>query len=194
MFKANTAFTSRISSTFLTALMAVTICLSLCARASAQVPDVQLKDRNDLTGDEVATMLGVHIWKFDVVLPANATGVTVSLQQRDKNGGSQGLTSMTGPIDRGTPTTLLVGVIPIGGDLTDAQKVRVVLIGFGINSSQTVDNPLNDMAVSHPSSAVRYPDGGFALVGGFQNGQVTTPISTEADSVIALQIIPTVPQ
>jgi hypothetical protein len=31
-------------------------------------------------------------------------------------------------------------------------------------------------------------------VGGFQNGQVTAPISTEADGVIALQIIPTVPQ
>ncbi|MGA2231263.1 MAG: hypothetical protein ABSH22_10225 [Tepidisphaeraceae bacterium] len=194
MFKANTAFISRISSASLTALMAVTVCLSLCTAASAQVPDVQIKDRGDLTGDEVATMLGVHIWKFDVVLPTNATGVTVSLQQRDKNGGSQGLTSMTGPIDRGTPTTLLVGVIPIGGDLTDAQKVRVVLIGFGINSSQTVDNPLNDMAISHPSSPVRYPDGGFALVGGFQNGQVASPISTEADSVIALQIIPTVPQ
>jgi hypothetical protein len=155
---------------------------------------VQIKDRDDLSGIEVATMLGVHIWKFDVVLPANASGVTVSLQQRDKNGGSQGLTSMTGPVDHGTPTTLLVGVIPIGGDMSDAQKVRVVLIGFGINSSQTVDNPLNDMAIGRPDSPVRYPDGAFALVGGFQNGQVTAPISTEADGVIALQIIPTVPQ
>ena len=134
MFKVKASFTEKIPSAWFVALMTLAVCLGLGAPARAQVPPVQIKDRDDLSGIEVATMLGVHIWKFDVVLPANASGVTVSLQQRDKNGGSQGLTSMTGP------------------------------------------------------------DGAFALVGGFQNGQVTAPISTEADGVIALQIIPTVPQ
>jgi hypothetical protein len=161
------------------------------AKADGQATGAEVKYRNDLSAEELGMLLGAYVWKFDVVIPPGTQQITAAFQERDKSGANTGLGSMTAPVDASMPKTLLVAIIPIGDDITGADKIRVVLTGFNSSMSQTIDNPFKNFVVGGPRGEPdRYVDGAYGLIGAFSGGQISTPITTQADSVIALQVMP----
>lgn len=162
---------------------------SLRADDEPKQEQVALRPGGDLTAEELATVLGAHVWKFDVSLPEGANEVSVSLHQRAK--GMESLpfgTGMSAPLTAETKRQLLIAIVPLGGSLTEAEKVRVTIAGFGMVTSRTADNPLRGLGIGGPAgSAEPMSDGAFNLLGGYEGGTISMPLSN-ASRIIALQI------
>ncbi len=88
-----------------------------------------------------------------------------------------------------TKRQLLIAIVPLdGGSISEAQKVRVTMVGFGMFVSSTADNPLRQMGIGGPlGSPEAVGDGTFNLIGGYEGGTISSPVS-KADVIISLKI------
>src|SRR5687768_8683342 len=121
---------------------------SLQAAEEAKPGSVTVQMGGELTASELASLLGAHVWKLDVSLPEGAKQVSVSLYQQSKGKERTGFgAGINAPLTADTKRQLLVAIIPIGATLSDAEKVRVTILGFGMVSGMTVDNLLRKLGI-----------------------------------------------
>lgn len=150
---------------------------------------ITVRPGGDLTAQELATLLDAHVWKLDVSVPEGAKEISISLHQQTK--GKDRLAFGTGistPLMADTKHELLVAIVPIGDNLSEAAKVRVTIMEFGMVASRTDDNPLRKLAIGRPvGSPEVLGDGTFDLIGGFEGGSISSPVS-KADKFISLKI------
>ena len=169
------------------------VILLLLSAASSAMPalaedSVSLRAADALTASELARLLDAHVWKFEVDLPAGAKHVTVGLEIKEKGHESRGfVTGVSGPIRQDIKREVLIAIIPIGGTLNEAEKVRVIVNGFGIYAAGTDDNPLRKLGIGRPQSPEDNQDGSFNLIGGYKGSPISTPVSL-ADKVISLKV------
>ena len=175
------------------AVLTVSSISLITLRARAATPGeaakaVAVRPGGDLSADELASVLGVHVWKLDVSLPADAKAVHVALHQQAKGKPREGFGSgIETPLAADAKRQLLIAIVPIGGTLNEAEKVRVTLIGFGMVSGRTQDNPLRNMGIGKPQSPEAAGYGTFHLIGGYAGNTVSSPIAG-ADHVVSLRI------
>jgi hypothetical protein len=162
----------------------------LFAEEAAAKPTVRVQTASELTTEELAAILGAHVWKFDVRLPDTAHEVHVALRCQTKGQAAQQLGAGLDTLaPRATQGRVMVALVPIGGTITDANQVRVTIDGFGSIASAIADNPLRGMAVGKSQSLEANDDGTVTLIGGYLGGRVTTPTST-AHTVVFLVVEP----
>ncbi|HEV7300741.1 MAG TPA: hypothetical protein VGN72_15350 [Tepidisphaeraceae bacterium] len=150
---------------------------------------ITVRPGGDLTAQELATLLDAHVWKLNVSLPEGAKEVSIRLDQqangKDRVGFGAGINT---PLMADTKREVLIAIVPIGGGLSEAEKVRVTIIGFGMVASRTDDNPLRKLGIGGPvGSPEAAGDGTFNLIGGYEGGNISSPVS-KADRVISLKI------
>ncbi len=157
--------------------------------ASTYLPDV------NLSGDDLAAILGVYVWKFELNLPDGNYRVGVSVLKQGKHGNPDPIGGMITPITVGqTPNQVLVALVPVDGTISDAAKVRVVIAGLGQLSATTIDNPVQGMAIGLPQKPEKPNDLTYVLLGGYRGHTILSPVTGNADRMILVnfqsQIIP----
>jgi hypothetical protein len=162
---------------------------SLQAADEPKQVQVTVRPGGDLTANELAALLGAHVWKLDVSLPASAKQVSLSLYQQAKGKERVGFGGgISTPLMADTKRQVLIAIVPIGGSLSEAAKVRVTMVGFGMVASRTDDNPLHKLGIGGPvGSPEAAGDGTFNLIGGYAGGTISSSVSM-ADRVISLKI------
>jgi hypothetical protein len=153
-------------------------------------PEVSIYPASELTARELAGLLGVHVWKMNVLLPENIEKVNLHLEVKEKGKTSvksfgPGITPLIRP---GSPREVLIAIIPLNEDISNTDKVRVIINAFGAIASGLADNPLKNMGIGGPTFPQKTSDGTFALIGGYKGNTIATPISETADVLISLKI------
>lgn len=154
--------------------------------------NVSIYQAGELKADELARLLGVYVWKFNVLLPDDTERVNLRLVVREK--GKSEIKSF-GPgnsalIRPENGREVLIAIIPQNGDIYNAEKVRVTINAFGSIASGIADNPLKNMGIGGPSFPQKTSERTFALIGGYTGNTIATPISETADVLISLRIEP----
>lgn len=151
---------------------------------------VNLRLSEELTAGELASILGTQVWKLDVSVPEGATKVSARLyrQAKGKERAEFG-SGIETSLKFSTRRQLLIALVPIGGgDLSAAEKVRVIITGFGVSASSTGENPLYNLGIGRVAGAPEIAsDGTFNLIGGYARGTISMPVS-RADTLISLEI------
>jgi len=169
-------------------LLLVVMVLTAASAIADDSPSPTLRPGTPLTAVELAQMLGVEVWKIGVAVPAEATHVEVTLSLKEKGLKARGFgTGISGPIEKDTKRELTIAIIPLNGTLNDAEKVRVVISGFGVHAAGTDDNPFKKLGIGRTETPEDNKDGSFNLIGGFEGSTVSSPISS-ADKVLSLKI------
>jgi hypothetical protein len=154
--------------------------------------EVSVYQGSDLNAKELASLLGVYVWKVDVGLPDDAKRVNLHLEVKEK--GKSGIKQF-GPgnsaiLSPKTTREILIAIIPLEGEISNSEKVRVIINAFGNVSSGIADNPLNKLGIGSDSIPQKASDGTFALIGGYKGDTISSPISETADVLISLKITP----
>lgn len=141
-----------------------------------------------LTADELALLLDAQVWKLHVDLPPGAKYFQMGLeiQERDKKRQAWG-GGLGGLIIPGSDGEILVAIIPVGGTINDADKVRVVNSAFGSVAKTTVDNPFKKLGIGRPGRPEDLKDGSFNLIGAYSGNVIGSPVSS-ADKAISVRI------
>jgi len=140
-----------------------------------------------VTGDELAALLGVYVWKFELTLPDGTYRVGVSVLKQGHSGSPDQIGSgLIVPVNHDTPTHLTVAIVPINGTISDCSKVRVVIDGLGAYAASTIDNPVGGMAIGLPEKPEKPNPLTYVLLGGFRGHNVTSPVTGNADRLILL--------
>jgi hypothetical protein len=151
-------------------------------------PSQTLRPGTPLSAGELAQLLGAQVWKFDVAVPTGATQVEIGFSLKEKGRDARGFASgISCSIENDTKRELLIAIIPLGGTLHDAEKVRVVVSGFGVSAAGNDDNPFRKLAIGRPVMPEDNKDGTFDLIGGYAGSTVSSPLSS-ADKVLSLKI------
>ena len=155
--------------------------------------DVSIYQGSDLKASELASLLGVYVWKLDVGLPDDTKAVSLHLEVQKK--GETKKATFGGGINnnfvtKDTEREILIAIIPLNDDLYNAEKVRLTMNAFGMISSTIADNPLKNLGIGKPSLPEKNKDGTFSLIGGYKGDTIASPISEKADIVISLKIEP----
>jgi len=141
-----------------------------------------------ISADELAELLGVYVWKFDASVPTGAKRVVVSLQSTSKGQApSQFGVSASGPLSDESGHQILIAIVPIGGNISEAPQVRITVSAFGTLASSTADNPLRSLNIGKPGRPENAGDGVFNLIGGYTGSVSVNPVSL-ADVVVSLRI------
>jgi hypothetical protein len=165
--------------------------LTLSSRAAHEPTEgrAAIRPGGDLTADELAALLGAYVWKFDVSLPADVKQVSVGLYQQARGKERVGFgAGISTPLMADTKRRVLIAIVPVGGSISEAEKARVTIVGFGMVASMTDDNPLRKLGIGGPvGSPEVVGDGTFNLIGGYEGGTISAPVS-KADRIISLKI------
>ena len=99
--------------------------------------------------------------------------------------------AVTTPLQADTKRQLLIAIVPLdSGSISDAEKVRVTISGFGVFASRVDTNPLRKMGIGGPvGTAESVGDGVFNLIGGYQGNSIVSPVSNAA-RIVSLKIEP----
>jgi hypothetical protein len=163
------------------------LCGSAPAANRADNGAIAIQDAH-ISADELAELLGVYVWKFEASVPTGAKQVVVSLQSTSKGQAPSQLGSgASGPINDEFGHQILIAIVPIGENISEAPKVRITISAFGTLASTTVDNPLKSLGIGKPQRPENAGDGVFNLIGGYAGSTISTPVSL-ADVVVSLKI------
>jgi len=154
--------------------------------------DVSVNQGSDLQASELASLMGLYVWKLDVDLPDDAKEVNVRLEVQKKGESKKNRlgSSIIGFVTPDVEREILIAIIPLEGDLINTDKVRVVIDAFGMKSSSIANNPLKYMGIGDKKNPQKASDGTFALIGGYNGDTISSPISETADALISLKIEP----
>jgi hypothetical protein len=158
------------------------------ADEKSSTPITSLRPGKALTADELALLFDAQVWKLHVDRPPGAKTFSMGfeIQERGKKRQAWG-GGLGGLILPGSGGEVLVAIIPVGGTLNDADKVRVVKSAFGTTSKTTVDNPFKSLGIGRPGIPEDLKDGSFNLIGGYSGRVIGSPVSS-ADTAISLRI------
>jgi hypothetical protein len=145
---------------------------------STFMPDV------NLTGDQLAAILGVYVWKFELTLPDGNYRVGISVLKQGKHGNPQPIGGLITPVTTSSPNDIFVALVPVDGTISDASRVRVVIDGLGQFSATTIDNPVDGMAIGLPQKPEKPDDLTYVLLGGYKGHTVLSPVTGNADRMI----------
>jgi hypothetical protein len=151
---------------------------------------VSVYQGSDLTASELTNLLGVFVWKFDVALPEDVKKVNFHLEMQKKGELEKSLfgpgidTFVSPEIER----EILVAIIPLNEDISNADKVRIKMNAFGVTASGIHDNPLKNLGIGKPALPEKTSDGTFSLIGGYKGNTISSPITEKADVIILLKI------
>jgi hypothetical protein len=149
--------------------------------ASTFLPDV------NLSADDLAAILGVYVWKFELTLPDGHYQVGVQVLKAGKHGsptqiGSELIVPVAGAV---ASNHVLIALVPVDGTIAEASKVRVVIAGLGGFAAMTIDNPVEGMSIGLPQQPEKPNDLTYVLLGGFRwHNNVTSPLTGNADRLI----------
>ncbi len=156
---------------------------------------VSLQPGPPLTADELRAIMGVEVWKFDVWLPPTARRVVVSLEKRSQTGPPQPVgdpsrgDALEARVTPDTPRHLMIALTPIDGGNLSSGRVRIWIEGFDRFNSWQADTPIPSQGYLCLSEPERFPDGAFAILGGFaRNHPGREPIIRNADTIIVVKI------
>jgi hypothetical protein len=140
-----------------------------------------------VSADELAAILGVYVWKFELALPDGNYRVGVSVMKQGRHGSASPIgAGLVVPVNHDTPTNLTVAIVPVGGTISDASQVRVVIEGLGAYSATTIDKPVEGMAIGLPEKPEKPDPLTYVLMGGFRGHTVSSPVRGNADRLILL--------
>ena len=163
---------------------------SLQAAEESRGGGVTLRPTGDLTAQESTMLLGAHVWKLSVngiQTDDRAVSYRFHLQRKGGERESFGVGLDTPPKARNSHR-LLVAIIPVDGDISDAEKVRLTIVGLdGSMASRVESNPLRGLAIISSPVPEAVGNGVFNLIGGYEGNSASAPVS-KADRIISLQI------
>jgi len=169
-------------------LAAAILTTPAAADEKPSTPITAIRPGKALTADELALLFDAQVWKLHIDLPPKAVHGWVSLDLKEGGKDRQGWgISCGGQIRPDTNGEVLVAIIPVGGTLHAADKVRVVINGFGNVGSTTEDNPFKSLGIGRPGVPEDLKDGSFNLIGGYKGRTISSPVSS-ADKAISLRI------
>ena len=158
------------------------------ARAE-ETPVKKIEPGKPLTADELASLLGVQIWKLHATPPAGAKRVRVWLQVHERGKEPRPFGTSVGGLTELGDGTVVVAIVPVGGQsVIEAEKVRVTLDAFGTQGSGIDANPLRSMGIGRPGRPEKRDDGTLDLIGGFRDKSISNGLAKTADTVISLKI------
>jgi RNA polymerase sigma factor (sigma-70 family) len=132
----------------------------------------EVKVGADLTAEELANVLGIQTWKFDVTVPPGATEIRGELESRHKSGKPKSLIGFWYDVKGENPHRLIASLAPAG------DKVRINLTGFGGGCSDVIDDPFRFGTSGGTTTTWNepplFPDGSFALMGYFSRANPVT--------------------
>lgn len=130
--------------------------------------------------DEIANILGIQLWKFEVDLPVEEveTGLQAELVLRDPQTGIQTIEELrviTTESDLGT----LVAIYPIAESLFNAEQVRIYMESGSGSTSSVIANPFREFSASYTANPVDVlEDGSFLLMAFSDTGSMPAPDNT----------------
>jgi hypothetical protein len=146
--------------------------------SSTFMPDV------NLSGDELAAILGVYVWKFELTLPDGNYRVGISVLKQGKHGTPDPIGGLIVPSTGTNANDIYIALVPIDGTISDASRVRVVIDGLGQFSASTIDNPVQGMAIGLPQKPEKPDDLTYVLLGGYRGHTILSPVAGNADRMI----------
>jgi hypothetical protein len=138
--------------------------------------------------DDVAQILGIERWKFQVKPPEPGTQLRFQLELRRPGEEPRVLESLIVQSDGDSATESLVGVYPIHESIFRADQVKLFISGGGGSTSSVIDNPFQAYTFSSPSApAELQEDGTFKLMAFSTEGHI--PSAENSVLVFAIQIL-----
>ena len=135
--------------------------------------------------DDVAQIVGIERWKFQVKPPEPDVQLLFQLDLRRPGEEPQLLDSLIVQSNSGSETECLVGVYPIHESIFGADEVKFFISGGGGSTASVIDNPFQAYTFSSPSApAESQEDGNFKLMAFSTEGHIP---STE-NSVLVFSI------
>jgi hypothetical protein len=130
----------------------------------------------DVQRDDVANVLGVERWKFQVKPPEPDVELRFQLELRRPGQEPEVLDSLIVQMDSNSETESLVGVYPIRESIFEADEVKLFISGGGGSTSSLIDNPFREYNFSSSSvPAELQADGTFKLMAFDDEGHIPSP-------------------
>jgi len=173
----------------------------LLATKDANETEIIFRPGASQTTDEAAALLGGYLWKLDVRVPKGSKMLWVSLEQ--KNGKPTECSTLGGSIGDSiapdeTSRNVLIAIVPIGGSISQAEKVRVSIATFGVSAQARgtcaavgeAVNPLRNLnIVSTQFPPESLGKGKYSLIDGYKDGQtVSVPSGANVEQSIVVKI------
>jgi hypothetical protein len=135
--------------------------------------------------DDVAQILGIERWMFQVKPPEPDARLRFQLELRQPDEEPQVMESLIVQSDSDSETEFLVGIYPIHESIFRADEVRLFISGGGGSTSSVIDNPFQAYTFSSPSAPAKLQeDGTFKLMAFSTEG----PIPSAGNSVLVFSI------
>jgi hypothetical protein len=181
--------------------------------------EVSIRPGGNLTSDETAALLGGYVWKLDVTLPADTKQVTLSLQRQlsGQNPSSLGGIVSTTVSPHESKRDVLVAIVPIGGSISEAEKLRASVFMFertgnvstagasvsanGVSTTVSaggvstagctgeVENPFRKLNMTQTQNPPeRIGNGTFKLISGSKADRATTSTTEVIATILSLRI------
>jgi hypothetical protein len=172
----------------------------LHAAERANEPEITFRPDAKLTTDEAAALLGGYLWKLDVIVPKGSKTIWVSIEQ--KTGKATECSTLVGTIGDSVASdessrSVLIAIVPIGGSISQAEKVRISIATFSISpeargTCSTVGeavNPLRNLNISSHFPPESLGKGECSLIDGYKDGQtVSVPSGANVEQSILVKI------
>lgn len=138
--------------------------------------------------DDVAQVLSIERWKFQVKPPETGVRLRFQLELRRPGEEPQVLGTLIVQSDGNSETESLVGMYPIHESLFRADEVKLFISGGGGSTSSLIDNPFQAYTFSSPSlPAELQEDGTFKLMAFSTEGHI--PSAEDSVLVFSIQIL-----
>lgn len=130
----------------------------------------------NVQSDEIAEVLDIERWKFEVTPPASKASLRYSLVLLQPGDEPQTLFSFGVDNEEAGEIDVLVAIYPIDESLYRAEKMKIYVRSGSGSSSAVVDNPFMGFDFSSPSQpAELHNDGSFKLISFSSDGSIPSP-------------------
>lgn len=114
--------------------------------------------------NEVAKILDIHRWKFNLTPPDSQTNLNYQLELQNPQGETKVLSSLSMTTGETGPVDGILAFYPLEGSIFNSEKLKVFIESGGGSMSQVLENPFQGFSGFGPENPAKLDqDGRFLL-------------------------------